>query len=69
MKIVNTFKDEGVKYPCLMISPKSGGVVLLTSYGTGTLVSPDGISGLGKYSRSWRQGLLIPYGGIVELSN
>ena len=52
MKILKTDKDEGVKYPCLMISPKSGGVVLLTSYGTGTLVSPDGISGLGKYSRS-----------------
>ena len=69
MEIVKTFKEEGVKYPCLMISPKSGGVVLLTSYKTGTIVSPDGISGLGEYSRIWRQDLLIPYSGTVELSN
>lgn len=71
IKTIAKDKGEHVSdFPKLMKSTFSDTIVLMTSYGTGTVVMCEkGFHGIGHYSNIWDMSVFEDYDGSVVLQN
>ena len=62
---------EDIKYPCLMVSEKTGCIVLFEEDSCGVVVNSDNslVHAIGYYSKYWKMSDFIPYKGKVILQN
>lgn len=67
---LNTYKNENIKYPCLMINYFKSCIVLMTASGTGTILWNADPKLVGCFrEKHWKMDHFEPYTGTLSLSN